>query len=335
MSDLDVAPAGIAEAACGLPGPQLRVVEPRAVPLGGIRAMTVTRTIPERSLPSVGAWCFLDEAGPQPQRMRVLPHPHIGLQTVSWLLDGAVHHRDSVGSDAVVRPGELNLMTSGAGIAHSEFTPGDDAEPLHLLQLWIALPESARHGAPHFEQHRDLPVVAGDGWRATVLIGAFAGARSPATAYSPLVGVEVGIEPDATVTLPVRADFEHAVLVPRGDIVIDGDADGDPADLGAELGGGVRLGRGPLCFLGGRRSSIRVRAGAVGATVLLIGGEPLGEDLVMWWNFVGRTHEEIVAARDAWEAGDARFGRVVGHGAERIPAPPLPAVRLTPRRRSG
>lgn len=317
MSDLDPAPHEHEVLATGVSRPELRLIEPRDVPLGGVRAMTVSRTLPERSLSTVGAWCFLDEAGPAQHLTRVLPHPHIGLQTVSWLLEGSIRHRDTVGSSVLVQPGQLNLMTSGAGIAHSEFTPGEDAETVHLLQLWIALPDHARHGAPHFEQHAQLPVLVRDGWSATVLLGELDGALSPATTYTPLIGAEVRIEPGSTAVLPVRAEFEHAVLVPRGSVTIDG----------------VEIGRGPLASLGSDRSALEITAGESGATVLLIGGEPLAEDLIMWWNFVGRTHDEIVEARDAWEAHSARFGEVAGHDGARIPAPPLPGIRLTPRRR--
>jgi len=317
MSDLDPAPDTIDVAPVGHPRPQLRIIEAREVPLGGVRAMTVSRTIPERTLPTVGAWCFADEAGPAPHLTRVLPHPHIGLQTVSWLLAGSIRHRDTVGSDVIVRPGQLNLMTSGAGIAHSEFTPGDDPEPVHLLQLWIALPEHARHGAPAFEQHVDLPVAQGAGWTATVLIGSFAGVTSPATAYTPLVGAEIVVGPGEGVSLPLQPGFEHAVLVPRGSATLEGD----------------ELASGPLAYLGAGRDRVELVAGDAGATLLLIGGEPLQEELVMWWNFVGRDHDEIVAARDAWEQHSTRFGEVAGHDGARIPAPPLPGVRLAPRRR--
>lgn len=317
MSDLDPAPDEIDVSPLASAGPQLRIVEAREVPLGGVRAMTVSRTIPERTLPTVGAWCFADEAGPAPHLTRVLPHPHIGLQTVSWLLAGSIRHRDTVGSDVIVRPGQLNLMTSGEGIAHSEFTPGDEPEPVHLLQLWIALPEHARHGAPAFEQHVDLPVTRGPGWSATVLIGTLAGATSPATAYTPLVGAEIVVEPGASASLPLDPGFEHAILVPRGAVRVDGE----------------RVSSGPLAYLGTGRDRLDLVADRDGATVLLIGGEPLQEELVMWWNFVGRDHDEIVAARDAWEQHSARFGEVAGHDGARIPAPPLPGVRLAPRRR--
>jgi len=324
MSTLERDPEEL-DLACGArpglerPGPVARIVPARAVPLGGPRGMEVTRTIPDRSQPTIGAWCFLDQAGPAPTVSHLLPHPHIGLQTVSWLIAGTIVHRDTTGEVAEIRPGQLDLMTSGRGIAHSEFTPGETPEPLHLLQLWIALPEEARWQEPHFEQHSDLPVATGDCWAATVLIGELAGAVSPAAAYSPLVGAEVRIEPFGRAVLPLRTDFEHGVLAVVGDILVED----------------TPLRSGPLLYLGTDRSSLTIQAGVEGATVLLLGGEPLGEDLVMWWNFVGRSHEEIAEAREDWEAGAQRFGPPIAHheGA-RIPAPPLPTVRLTPRRRN-
>ncbi|HWL02203.1 MAG TPA: pirin family protein [Microbacteriaceae bacterium] len=318
MSTLERHPQELDLLGAGLPGAVARIVPERVVPLGGPRGMEVTRTIPERSLPTIGAWCFLDQAGPAPYVSHLLPHPHIGLQTVSWLIEGTIMHRDTVGSVAEIRPGQLNLMTSGRGIAHSEFTLGDEPAPLHLLQLWIALPEESRWQAPHFEQHSDLPVASGDCWSATVLMGEFDGAVSPAATYSPLVGAEVRVEPFGQARLPLRPDFEHGVLAAVGEVVVEG----------------TSLGSGPLLYLGADRETLTIQAGAEGAVVLLLGGRPLGEDLVMWWNFVGRTHEEIAEAREDWEAGADRFGPPIAHheGA-RIPAPPLPTVRLTPRRR--
>src|SRR4051794_22168086 len=167
-------------------GPRALLLEAREVPLGGVRGMEVHRTLPQRDLPTVGAWCFLDRFGPQVTRMRVEPHPHIGLQTVTWPFAGDVRHRDSVGSDVVVQRGALNLMTSGAGIAHSEYSVGEDAVPLDALQLWVALPESRRHGGPAFERHEVLPhlaleAVRGEPAEAVVVLGSLGGVASPAT----------------------------------------------------------------------------------------------------------------------------------------------------------
>jgi redox-sensitive bicupin YhaK (pirin superfamily) len=298
--------------------------------------MNVQRTLPQRGLPTIGAWCFLDSFGPDRTAMSVLPHPHIGLQTVTWPLAGHIRHRDSVGSDVVVRPGELNIMTAGYGVSHSEFAvlPDPDGRaPLPLqrgLQLWVALPDSERHREPAFEQHRELPSVTGRGFTATVMVGEFAGAVSPATMYSPIVGADVSCS--GRVVLPLKEDFEHAVLVLDGGLTLDGQ-DVPP---------------GPLGYLGVGRTSLDVHA-LPGTRFLLIGGEPFQEELLMWWNFVGRTHDEVEQAREDWEAQaglpdagarGSRYGLVEGHGPEagteagRIPAPPLPAVRLTPRKRA-
>lgn len=311
----------------------------REVPLGGVRAMNVSRTLPQRGMPTVGAWCFLDSFGPDRIAMSVLPHPHIGLQTVTWPLEGEVRHRDSVGSDVVVRPGQLNIMTAGRGISHSEFgvlpaglhLEGPDAlVPLSRgLQLWVALPDEARHRAPSFQQIVELPVVATDSFRAIVLVGEFAGQRSPAVMYSPIVGVEVSAS--GAVELPLNPAFEHAVLVLDGSAVIDGQ----------------HIDPGPLAYLGMDRETLHLDA-APGTRFMLLGGEPFEEDILMWWNFVARTHEEVEQAREEWEAQallsdedarNARFGWIHGHGpdagaeAGRIPAPPMPGVQLKPRSR--
>jgi redox-sensitive bicupin YhaK (pirin superfamily) len=334
MTRLDVTPEAT-EGAVACDGPLALVVEAREVPLGGIRAMEVHRTLPHRSLPMVAAWCFLDRFGPQDTLMRVEPHPHIGLQTVTWPILGEVRHRDTVGSDVVVRPGALNLMTSGEGIAHSEYSVGDGPIPLDALQLWVALPESRRHGPPAFERHENLPVHdLGDGADAVVVMGEFAGVASPATVHTPIVGAELRVPAGRTVRVPLRPEWEYALygMVGSAEVETGSDAAGPGAEPLARTGGTASIDGSRLLYLGTGRDHVDVAA-PQGARVFLLGGEPFETDIVMWWNFVGRSHEEIVEAREAWEAHDARFGEVVGHGRERIPAPPLPAVRLTPRRR--
>lgn len=303
--------------------------------------MTVSRTLPQRSLPTIGAWCFLDSYGPGPATMAVLPHPHTGLQTVSWLLSGTIRHRDSLGSDVLVHPGELNLMTAGNGVAHSEFAvvPGDGGDaPLRSaevpgapddgdgtirgLQLWVALPETARHQPARFEQHTELPLLSGENFTATVIVGTLGGATSPAKVHTPLVGAEVSVPAAGAVSLPLEPGFEHALLVLEGSLDVDG----------------TTLESGPLAYLGAGRSFLELEA-AAGTRFLLLGGEPFQEELLMWWNFVGRSHDEIVRARQEWEKDSGRFGTVPGHGSDagreagRIPAPPMPGIRLTPRRR--
>ena len=310
-------------------GPRALLLESREVPLGGVRAMSVHRSLPQRDLPLVGAWCFLDRFGPQVTRMRVEPHPHIGLQTVTWPFAGDIRHRDSVGSDVVVRRGALNLMTSGEGIAHSEYSIGEEPVDLDALQLWVALPETRRHGAPAFERHESLPrvdlaAVAGQPAEATVVLGELAGVASPASAYTPIVGAELRLPAGAHVEVPLRPDWEYALVGVEGITVV---ATGIPS-----VEQTVDLDRSHLLYLGTGRDAVEVSS-PDGALLFLLGGEPFEDEIVMWWNFVARSHEEIVDARDAWEASGPRFGHVVDHGDERVPAPPLPAVRLTRRRR--
>jgi redox-sensitive bicupin YhaK (pirin superfamily) len=314
MSDLDSRPAVTETHAVAGDGAVTEFFEPRQVPLGGIRAMRVDRVLPHRSLPTVGGWCFLDQFGPQRTDMRVLPHPHTGLQTVTWPLRGEIRHRDSIGSDVLVRPGQLNLMTAGHGIAHSEISVGEDPL-LHALQLWLALPADRAGIEPGFEQHVELPRFERGGLRATVIVGGLGDAISPATVHTPLVGADLELAAGAAASVPLRRDFEHALLVIEGE---------------AEVAG-TTVAAGPLLYLGTGRDTLSVSATA-GARAFLLGGEPFPDELVMWWNFVGRTHEEIAAARADWEHGD-RFGKVAGHGDERIPAPELPGVHLRPRGR--
>ena len=296
------------------------LLEGAPVALGGTRGFAVTRTLPNRGRRMVGAWCFLDAYGPEDvsagEGMRVGPHPHTGLQTVTWLMAGEVRHRDSLGSVQDIRPGQLNLMTAGRGIAHAEQTPAAHTALLHGVQLWVALPHAHRDMPPAFAHHEDLPVVAEGGLTATVLIGTVAGATSPATAYTPLVGAEITLDPGSTTRLPLQTPFEYAVLVLDGAPTVDG----------------TTLKPGPLLYLGTGRSSLRLETGSA-ARLLLLGGEPFEEKLVMWWNFVGREHDEIVQMRADWVSQTPRFGEVRGYDGPLIPAPPMPITRLVPRGR--
>lgn len=286
----------------------------REVPLGGVRGITVHRTLPHRGLPTVGAWCFVDYFGPTHDAMKVLPHPHTGLQTVTWPVRGNVRHKDNLGSDIVLKPGELNLMTAGNGVSHSEFSVGDTG-PMHGLQLWVALPEDRRQGEAAFEHHADLPTVESRNLSGTVFMGALGDSASPATTYTPMVGAELALQRGNS-ELTVDPAFEHAVMVIEGKVRI----------------GALVLSRTQMLYLKPGRKKINFAA-ETDARVLLIGGEPFDEELVMWWNFIGRSHDDIAQAREDWEGGAARFGTVPGHNGQVIPAPHLPNVRLTPRRR--
>ncbi|MEU3017855.1 pirin family protein [Nocardiopsis sp. NPDC007018] len=310
------------------PEPDTELLEPREVPLGGPRAMLVNRALPGKNRRMVGAWCFADVYGPADVSagpgMQVPPHPHIGLQTVSWLVQGTVHHLDGLGSDQLVRPGQLNLMTAGNGIAHSERTPDGAPDLLQGAQLWVALPEDDRAGAAHFEHHADLPRFTVPGAQVTVIMGELHGHRSPARTYTPLVGAEIVVEAGRSVSLPVRPGYEHGLL---------------PLDAPVH-GHGHRVVPGSLLYLGTGRDRVEFHA-AERTHLLLIGGEPFTEDLVMWWNFVGRDHDEIVRARADWEAqrdgrdrdGGFRFDPVRADGGAALPAPELPNARLRPRPR--
>jgi quercetin 2,3-dioxygenase len=322
MSNLERSPQ---ETSCG--GRSAVAVEPvrelqfgHTVALGGPRAMTVTRTLPNRDRRMVGPWCFLDLFGPADvvgsAGMQVPPHPHTGLQTVSWLVAGEVMHRDSVGSQQLITPGQLNLMTAGHGISHSEESPADHSPVLHGVQLWTALPDRDRRIAPHFEHHAQLPVLTDAGLTLTVLMGDLDGLRSPAEVYSPMVGAEAVLASGADVRLPLREGWEYAALTLAGEPEVDG----------------VALAVGPLLHLGTGRSGLALRADGP-SRLLLIGGEPFEEHIVMWWNFVGRDHDDIVGAREEWTVGTGRFGEVHGSAGDPLPAPALPAVRLRPRGR--
>ncbi|MDP3969006.1 MAG: pirin family protein [Nocardioides sp.] len=303
---------------------EVLVLTPREVPLGGPRAMTVRRTLPQRRQSFVGGWCFVDHYGPddvsETGGMVVPPHPHTGLQTVSWLFSGEIEHRDSVGSHAMVRPGELNLMTAGRGITHSEVSTAA-TRTLHGVQLWVALPEEHRLVEPGFEHHVPDP-VAGDGWTARVFLGTLLGQRSPVSTWSSLLGAELVLEAGTSLSLDVDPDHEHGLLV----------------DSGAVYLGRTALAPGDLGYSAPGTPTLTVRAEET-CRLVLLGGTPLGETIVMWWNFVGRSHDDVAAYRanyqaaiGAEEGGDdpAQFALVVGD-LDPLPAPALPNARLRPR----
>ncbi|MFI9365000.1 pirin family protein [Kitasatospora sp. NPDC053057] len=299
--------------------PYVEVLSARDVPLGGPRAMTVRRTLPHSSRRLIGAWCFVDHYGPDDVArtggMDVAPHPHTGLQTVSWLFTGEIEHRDSLGVHAFVRPGELNLMTSGHGICHSEVsTPATTV--LHGVQLWVVLPEEHRHTARDFHHHVPEPVAL-DGGEARVFLGTLAGRTSPVPTFTPLLGAELTLRPHAAVTLAVDPAFEHGVLVDRGEVSL--------ADTALHHGDLGYLAPGPTTLTATNTTDAPAR-------LILLGGTPFEEQIVMWWNFIGRSGDEIAQARNDWEKG-LRFGEVHGYDGARLPAPELPSIPLKPRGR--
>ncbi len=315
--------ANLEVTAPAVPAQDLELTEARQAQVGDI---TVRRLLPLRLRRSVGAWCFIDHYGPQSvdgvAGMLVPPHPHIGLQTVTWLLAGNVLHRDSLGSEQMIRPGQLNLMTAGRGIAHAEESPQRPDPVLHGVQLWVALPEASRQVAPAFEHHADLPATRLGDFAVSVFMGELAGASSDATTFSPIVGAQLtALAPaagPADCVLPLDAEFEHVLLSVSGPAQVQ-------ADHGQGAPRGVGLEPGRLLYMSTGHDHATLTA-PPGSCVLLLGGRPLGEKLLMWWNFVARAPEEIAAAAAQWRAG--QFGQVGGYSGEPMAAPPLDVTRL-------
>ncbi|MFE2163770.1 pirin family protein [Streptomyces sp. NPDC059447] len=298
---------------------EVEILTARDVPLGGPRAMTVRRTLPQRARTLIGAWCFADHYGPDRVAdsggMDVAPHPHTGLQTVSWLFSGEIEHRDSLGTHAFVQPGELNLMTGGHGISHTEVsTPGTTV--LHGVQLWVALPGEHRH-APRDFQHHAPERLRVDGAELRVFLGTLAGETSPVRTFTPLLGAEIVIDAGAAVTLDVDPEFEHGLLVDEGDVRFDG-----TRLLPAQLGYASP----------GRTALTLANTSNLPARTVLLGGPPFEEEIVMWWNFIGRSHRDIALAREEWERASDRFGAVDGYPGDRLPAPALPNAVIAPRK---
>lgn len=290
-----------------------------ATRMADVGGLPVHRAVPQRALRKVGAWCFLDHLGPAVQHgdrsLQVGPHPHIGLQTFTWMIEGEVLHRDSLGSEQVIRPGQVNLMTAGHGIAHSEESLGSPR--IHAAQLWIALPGSERGMPPRFQHYPEIPRCHQDGFEICVLAGEALGRTSPVQVHSPLVALDLSLRADApapaTTALALREDFEYAVLGLTGEVCVDG----------------LAAAPDELLFLAAGRSTLQLQC-TPGTRLLLVGGAPMHEEVLVWWNFVGRTQQEIAQARADWEAASGRFGPPVAS-----PLPPLRAPALEGRLRAG
>jgi redox-sensitive bicupin YhaK (pirin superfamily) len=295
----------------------IEITPSRTADVGGVQ---VRRALPTRGRRTVGAWCFADHMGPMKAvansgipgpdddsvGVQVGPHPHLGLQTVTWLVAGELLHRDSLGSEQEIRPGQLNLMTAGHGVSHAEESTRHGQPEMHGIQLWVAQPEATRHGTPAFEHHAQLPQVELDATTATVLVGDFAGVSSPARRDTRHVGVELDMRPGRSV-VPLLPGYEYGV------VVLDGTVD---------LAESHRVVPGELAYLGLGRDELALTT-AEGSRLLLIGGEPFESPILMWWNFVARSREEMDIARRDWEAQSSRFGET-GSALARIPAPATP-----------
>ncbi len=280
----------------------------RSAQVGG--GITVSRILPSSQRRMIGAWCFLDHAGPavfsSGTGLRVGPHPHIGLQTFTWMLQGEVLHRDSLGHVQVVKPGQVNLMTAGRGISHTEESlPGEDK--LHAVQLWIALPAKEAACEPAFDHHPDLPRWREGECDFTLLAGSYAGQQAPSKLYSPMMGMDLNSPKAGDITLNLNPDFEYGFLVVQGQVGIQTE----------------QFQANELAYIGRGAEQIRLSLSA-GCRVIVLGGEPFTEELVLWWNFVGQSKEVITQAQRDWRAADARFGVVKGYDGDPLIAPDLP-----------
>ncbi len=282
------------------------VIVPRSVDLGGF---SVRRALPHVKRRMVGPFIFLDHFGPVEFRagkgIDVRPHPHIGLATVSFLFDGEIMHRDSLGSLAAIHPGDVNLMTAGRGIVHSERTAPDHrdgGERLHGLQLWVAMPAADEEIAPSFAHHdqAELPIVAGDGKIVRIIIGSLYGRRSPVPTLSDTIFADAALEPGAVLPIDAQTE-ERALYVVAGEIDIAND----------------RFGAGRLLVL--RPGDAMTVTAASEARVVLVGGAAMDGPRHIWWNFVSSRKERIEQAKADWKL--RRFDTVPGDEAEFIPLP--------------
>ena len=282
------------------------VIDQRRRDLGGFE---VGRVLPHQRRRMVGPFIFFDHFGPvefrSGQGIDVRPHPHIGLSTVTFLFDGEIVHRDSLGSNAAIHPGDVNLMTAGRGIVHSERTAPDrrtEGERLHGLQLWLAMPAADEEIDPRFAHHDQaaLPVIAGDGKTVRIVIGSAYDKRSPVPTLTDTLLADAALTPGAV--LPIDAGTEErALYVVSGEIDIASD----------------RFPAGQLLVL--RPGDALMATAASEARVILLGGAALDGPRHIWWNFVSSRKERIEQAKADWKLG--RFDTVPGDEAEFIPLP--------------
>lgn len=289
--------------------PTLRI-EPRLADLGD--GVFVRRTLPSRQQRMVGAWCFLDHAGPvqfaDGKGMHVGQHPHIGLQTFTWMLEGEVLHRDSLGNEQIIRPGQVNLMTAGHGVVHTEDSL-NEGQRLHAAQLWIALPQTLEDCPPDFAHYPDLPQWQEADATLTLIAGAYGDRQAPTQLHSPLLGLDIASATATTLRIALQPDFEYAVLPLAGSVQIAGD----------------HFAADELAYLGKGHTELTLDL-PTGAKVLLLGGEPFEQPILMWWNLIGFSKTRIAEAQRDWESGSDRFPQVKNeHGpAPRLVAPPIP-----------
>lgn len=280
----------------------------RGSDVGGI---PVARALPQKARRLVGAWCFLDHIGPtrldpQTSGLKVGPHPHTSLQTFTWMMEGEILHRDSLGVEQPIRPGQVNLMTAGHGISHTEESIGK-VERLHAAQLWIALPRENRDTTARFDHYPELPVFGVGALTATLLIGQHREHQAPTLSFSPLVGMDLTWRRRGREILALDPAFEYALLPLEGQLAVDGE----------------RFAVDDFAYLGRGRDALSLEIDGAGRA-LLVGGVPLDGEIILWWNFVGHDRREIEQAQRQWEAGHARFGDIPNPVGPRLRAPELP-----------
>ncbi len=280
----------------------------RAAEIG--KGTVIKRALPSRQKRMIGAWCFLDHAGPvdfpQGDGLDVGPHPHIGLQTFTWMIEGTMMHTDSIGSKQLIRPKQVNLMTAGYGISHTEVAP-DTETKMHAAQLWIALPDDKINMAPQFDHYPELPVAEKDDIEFTVLVGDFLGQHSPVKVHSELLGVDLFAKEATKSIIPLNPKYEYGFLALEGDAVVNGHT----------------LNSDNMVVLEPGISQIEIQL-PQGSRLLLIGGEPFESPILLWWNLVGRTQEELKLATEQWINHDVRFGTIPDYEGARLEAPTFP-----------
>ncbi|MCE2842609.1 MAG: pirin family protein [Novosphingobium sp.] len=285
----------------------LTTIQPVTHDLG---AFQVRRVLPSPRRVMVGPFVFVDQFGPAivppGAAMDVRPHPHIGIATVTWLFEGAIDHRDSLGTFATIRPGQVNLMTAGRGIVHSERglpAERDLAKPMYGMQTWLALPDGKEEIDPAFEAQTGLPLIEDTCVSARVIMGSLWGHAAPTTQHSDTIYAEIVLAPGGAIPIDSAAE-ERAVMLVGGAASVDG----------------VALGLYELAVLAPDQT-MRL-ASERGGRVMLLGGAAIGSPRHVWWNFVSSSRERINQAKDDWRQG--RFPKVPGDEDEFIPIPQVP-----------
>ena len=271
----------------------------------------IKRALPSRHKRMIGAWCFLDHAGPahfaQGEGLDVGPHPHIGLQTFTWMIEGSMMHGDSLGTQQLIRPKQVNLMTAGYGITHTEVAPETETQ-MHSVQLWIALPDAQKDMPPQFDHYPELPVVEKDQLKWTILVGEFLATASPVHVHSALLGVDIESQQAASSQLKLDPTFEYGFLLLEGSATVNGH----------------ELTQDNMIVLDVGVPQVNLSVGS-NSRIILVGGEPFESPILLWWNFVGRTQEELAIAREQWVNQDTtRYGQMNNYDGARLIAPTFP-----------